>query len=160
MAVFSANLFRPFFSQFLLNIWSIVQVLSLTEYWDDWQVDIHWSRSRFSTWNCLRAGSIHCNQISKAIQLSESSAAEAKNSSPEITSKSIHGMFQYHQYVQFTIYIQRDNSEDNEERMLPKRRSNFTPMMQSPCNSLFWNKRFMLDEMTQRNASKFAIFYV
>ena len=26
--------------------------------------------------------------------------------------------------------------------------------------SLFWNKRFMLDEITQRNASKFAIFYI
>ena len=29
-------------------------------------------------------------------------------------------MFQYHQYVQFTIYIQRDNSEDNEENVAEK----------------------------------------
>ena len=27
------------------------------------------------------------------------------------------------------------------------------------CIELFRNKRFMLDEMTQKNASKFAIFY-
>ena len=30
----------------------------------------------------------------------------------------------------------------------------------SPQRSLFRNKRLLLDEMTQRNASKFAIFYI
>ena len=31
--------------------------------------------------------------------------------------------------------------------------------VQYMCDSLFRNKRFMLDEMTQQNASKFAIFW-